>query len=271
VRQVETARVRRGLARDDLFTVVLEHFMTDTARYADIILPATTQLEHFDILGSWGHHYISVNNPAVAPQGEAKSHGEVMRLLAPRLGLEGPAYEDSDEAIAAVALPPEVSLAELKEKGWHKASPPRPDPAATGGLRLTGETLEPLDVDGLRLLTPKSHYFLNSSFANMPRQRKAMGPPTVEMNPVDADARGLVDGEPIALRNHQGEIHAVLEISDRICPGALAMAGKWWSEPAETAAVANLLSPSSWSPGGQPAYNDTFVEVVAIEVEAAAE
>ncbi|MFP6741851.1 MAG: molybdopterin-dependent oxidoreductase [Alphaproteobacteria bacterium] len=269
--QVDTARVRRGLARDDLFTVVLEHFMTDTARYADIILPATTQLEHFDILGSWGHHYISVNNPAVAPQGEAKSHGEVMRLLAPRLGLEGPAYEDSDEAIAAVALPPEVSLAELKKKGWHKASPPRPDPAATGGLRLTGEALEPLDVDGLRLLTPKSHYFLNSSFANMPRQRKAMGPPTVEINPVDADARGLVDGEPIALRNHQGEIHAVLEITDRICPGALAMAGKWWSEPAETAAVANLLSPSSWSPGGQPAYNDTFVEVVAIEVEAAAE
>jgi anaerobic selenocysteine-containing dehydrogenase len=269
--QVDTARVRRGLAREDLFTVVLEHFMTDTARYADIILPATTQLEHFDVLGSWGHHYITVNQPAVAPQGEAKSHGEVMRLLAPCLGLDDPAYEDSDEAIAAAALPPEVSLADLKDKGWVKMSPPRPDPAATGGLRLTGETLEPLETDGLRLLTPKSHYFLNSSFANMPRQRKAMGPPTVEMNPVDAQARRLTDGQPIAVRNHQGEISAVLEITDRICPGALAMAGKWWSEPAETAAVANLLSPSSWSPGGQPAYNDTFVDVVAIEIEAAAE
>ena len=269
--QVDTARVRRGLAREDLFTVVLEHFMTDTARHADIVLPATTQLEHFDVLGSWGHHYITVNHPAVAAQGEAKSHGEVMRLLAPRLGLDDPAFSDSDEAIAAAALPPEVNLADLKDKGWVKMSPPRPDPAATGGLSLTGETLEPLESDGLRLLTPKSHYFLNSSFANMPRQRKAMGPPTVEMNPVDAHARGLVDGEPIAVRNQQGEICAVLEITDRICPGALAMAGKWWSEPAETAAVANLLSPSSWSPGGQPAYNDTFVDVVAIEVEAAAE
>ncbi len=162
-------------------------------------------------------------------------------------------------------------MADLKDKGWVKASPPRPDPAAKGRLRLTGETLEPLETDGLRLLTPKSHYFLNSSFANMPRQRKAMGPPTVEMNPVDAAARRLVDGEAIAVSNHQGEIRAVLEITGRICPGALAMAGKWWSEPAETAAVANLLSPSSWSPGGQPAYNDTFVDVVAIKVEAAAE
>ena len=269
--QVDAGRVRRGLARDDLFTVVLEHFMTDTARHADIVLPATTQLEHFDILGAWGHHYISVNNPAVAPQGEAKSHGEVMRLLAPRLGLTGPAYEESDEAIATVALPPEVSLAELKEKGWVKSSPPRPDPAASGGLRLTGEVLEPVESDDLRLLTPKSHYFLNSSFANMPRQRKAMGPPTVEMNPVDAAARGLVNGEPIALSNPQGEIRAVLQVTDRICPGALSLAGKWWSEPGETAAVANLLSPSSWSPGGQPAYNDTFVEVVAVEAEAAAE
>lgn len=269
--QVDTARVRRGLARDDLFTVVLEHFMTDTARYADFILPATTQLEHFDILGSWGHHYITVNHAAVAPQGEAKSHGEVMRLLAPRLGLTGSAYEESDEAIAAAALPPEVTLDALKQTGWVKASPPRPDPAAKGGLRLAGETLEPLETDGLRLLTPKSHYFLNSSFANMPRQRKAMGPPTVEMNPVDAYARGLADGVPIAVSNYRGEIHAVLEITDRICPGALAMAGKWWSEPAETAAVANLLSPSTWSPGGQPAYNDTFVDVAAIEVEAAAE
>ena len=261
---IDARRVRRGLARDDLFTVVLEHFMTDTARYADIVLPATTQLEHFDVQGSWGHHYITVNNPAIAPLGEAKSHGEVMRLLAPRLGLHGPAYGDSDEDIAAAALPPGVALADLKVEGWRKVSPPRPDPAAGAAtLRFVSEALEPVAADGLRLLTPKSHYFLNSSFANMPRQRKAQGQPILEMNPSDAAERGLIDGQPIVLRNERGEIRAALAVTDVISAGAVALAGRWWSEPTETAAVTNLLSTSSWSPGGQPAYNDTFVEVEA--------
>jgi len=264
--QVDTERVRRGLSREDLFTVVLEHFMTDTARYADIVLPATTQLEHFDVLGSWGHHYISVNNPAIAPLGESKSHGEVMRLLAPRLGLNHPAYGESDEAIAAAALPPGVALADLKVEGWRKVSPPRPDPVAGGAkLRFGGDPLEPVASNALRLLTPKSHYFLNSSFANMPRQRKAQGPPTLEMNPSDAADRDLVDGQSVVLRNERGEVRATLAVTDAICSGAVALDGKWWSEPPETDAVVNLLSPSSWSPGGQPAYNDTFIEVEAAE------
>jgi anaerobic selenocysteine-containing dehydrogenase len=262
---VDAGRVRRGLARDDLFTVVLEHFMTDTARYADIVLPATTQLEHFDVVLPWGHHYIPVNNPAIEPLGEAKSHGEVMRLLAPRLGLDGPAYNESDEEIAAAALPPGVALADLKAEGWRKVSPPRPDPAAGEvKLRFASDGLEPLDSGGLRLLTPKSHHFLNSSFANMPRQRKAQGRPMLEMNPSDAAERGLIDGQSVVLSNERGEIRTALSVTDIIGAGAVALAGKWWSEPAETSAVANLLSPSSWSPGGQPAYNDTFVEVDAV-------
>ena len=262
---VDAGRVRRGLARENLFTVVLEHFMTDTARYADIVLPATTQLEHFDVVLPWGHHYIPVNNPAIAPLGEAKSHGEVMRMLAPRLGLDDPVYGDSDEEIAAAALPPGVALADLKAEGWRKVSPPRPDPAAGEvKLRFASDGLEPLDSGGLRLLTPKSHHFLNSSFANMPRQRKAQGRPLLEMNPSDAAERGLIDGQSVVLSNGRGEIRTALAVTDIIGAGAVALAGKWWSEPAETSAVANLLSPSSWSPGGQPAYNDTFVEVDAV-------
>ncbi len=264
--QVDAGRVRRGLERDDLFTVVLEHFMTDTARYADIVLPATTQLEHFDVVYPWGHHYISVNNPAIPPLGEAKSHGEVMRLLAPRLGLDDPAYGERDEAIAAAALPDGVTLAELKAAGWRKASPPRPDPAAgEATLRFASGALEPVAADGLRLLTPKSHYFLNSSHANLARHRKAEGRPALEMNPSDAEARGLADGQVVLLGNERGEIGAALAVTDSIGAGAVSLAGKWWSEPAETAAVANLLSPSSWSPGGQPAYNDTFVRVEAAD------
>lgn len=161
VSQIDAARVRRGLAREDLFTVVLEHFLTDTARYADIVLPSTTQLEHFDIQGAWGHHYISLNLPAITPLGESKSHGEIMRALAKRMGLEIPALQESDEEIVAAALPPNVSLADLNRNGWQKASPPtwRPEDLEAG-LRITSDELvdlNPPPAGSLQLLTPKSH------------------------------------------------------------------------------------------------------------------
>lgn len=264
--QPDAGRVRQGLAREDLFTVVLEHFLTDTARYADIVLPSTTQLEHFDILGAWGHQYITVNLPAIAPLGEAKSHGEVMRLLARRMSLDHPAMRETDEEIAASALPPGVDLERLKEAGWVKMEKPLPR-LEGAGLRLArgdGVPLPPAPpaAEMLRLLTPKAHFFLNSSFANQPRQRRAEGRPTLHMAPEDAAARGLGDGEAVLLRNAQGAIPATLRVSDAVPAGVVALPGKWWSLPEKEGAVANLLSPSAWSPGGQPAYNDVFVEVV---------
>ena len=265
VSQPDTKTVRAGLERDDLFTVVLEHFVTDTARYADIVLPSTTQLEHFDIQGAWGHHYISLNNIAVSPQGESKSHGEVMRLLATRMGLSHPALQESDEQIAASALPSDVDLDTLKANGWHKTSPPRPTfSSKDNSVRLSEGVPSPpdvtLDANKLQLLTPKAHYFLNSSFANMPRQRKGEGRPTLDMNPVDAEARQLSDGQEIIAKNSRGEILARLRITDDVRPGVTSLPGKWWS--LDTGAVGNLLTPASWAPGGQPAYNETFVEVL---------
>lgn len=260
--QPDTHRVREGLARDDLFTVVIEHFLTDTARYADIVLPSTTQLEHFDVLGTWGHHYISVNNAAVSPLGEAKSHGEIMRLLAQRLGLKGPAFKDSDEEIAAVSLPASVGLEALKQAGWIKSPPPPP----VFGTKLRISEPVPLPsapprAGMLRLLTPRSHYFLNSSFTNQPRQRRAQGDPTVELNEADARRLNLNDGDPVLLRNQQGALEVRLRVTDTVPPGVAALVGKWWGDPAHGGALANLLTASAWSPGGQPAYNDTFVEV----------
>jgi anaerobic selenocysteine-containing dehydrogenase len=265
--QPDAATVRRGLAREDLFTVVIEHFLTDTARYADVVLPSTTQLEHFDVVGAWGHHYISVNNPAVAPLGEAKSHGEMMRLLAQRMGLVHPALRETDEQIAASALPEGVELGQLAEAGWVKTFPARPRFAPEAErLRISGITEgdAPTRPAGwLQLLTPKSHFFLNSSFANMPRHQRSMGRPTLEMHPDDAATRGLVDGGRVAVRNGRGEVHAWLKVTDAVPPGVIALPGKWWGHPADSSAVANLLTPSVWSPGGQPAYNDTFVAVAA--------
>src|SRR5918992_382779 len=97
-------RVLEGLRRDDLFTVVLEQFMTDTAAHADVVLPATTQLEHLDLIFSWGHHYVTLSRPAIEPRGEAKPNTETFRLLAARLGLDDPCFRDSDEELVAQVL-----------------------------------------------------------------------------------------------------------------------------------------------------------------------
>jgi anaerobic selenocysteine-containing dehydrogenase len=261
--QADAGRVRRGLMRDDLFTVVLEHFMTETASFADIVLPSTTQLEHFDILGAWGHQYITVNLPAVEPLGETKSHGEITRLLAKRMGLDHPALRESDEAIAAAALPANVDLATLKQAGWVKTPRPAPE-LATAKLRLAPQggvalPVAPPTEGMLRLMTPKAHFFLNSSFANQPRQRKAEGKPTLDMTLADASARGLRDGEVVQISNAQGAIPATLRITDAVVAGVVSLPGKFWGTL--DGAVSNLLSPSAWSPGGQPAFNDIFVEV----------
>ncbi|HUG29081.1 MAG TPA: molybdopterin-dependent oxidoreductase [Candidatus Limnocylindria bacterium] len=264
VTQPDAGLVRAGLAREDLFTVVLEHFMTDTARYADVVLPSTTQLEHFDVVGSWGHQYISLNEPAVAPEGEALSHGEIARRLATRLGLTDPALHESDEAIAASALPAGVTLEMLRERGYRKS--PAGRPGFPSKVRLADEITAPERPDDgrLQLLTPKSHWFLNSTFANMPRQRGQMGRPTLEVHPLDAEARGLAEGDEVEVRNHQASLRAWIKVTDALHPGVAALPGKWWGTATDSAAVANLLTPAAWAPHGQPAYNDIFVDILSV-------
>ena len=266
VTQPDTALVRRGLARSDLFTVVIEHVPTDTADFADIVLPSTMQLEHFDVQGAWGHHYISVNHPAVAPRGEAKTHGEILRLLAKGMDLDHPALQESDEAMAAAALPDGVDLETLKETGWIKCSSDRPVFGAAEKLRLCGGVFPPTARPApghFQLLTPKGHFFLNTIFADMPRQRRSASRPTLEMGREDATTLGLVEGGVVEIRNSRGSIRAHLAIVDGMHRGVVALPGKWWNADAAgpAGAVNDLTSPDS-SPSGQPAYNDTFVEVV---------
>jgi anaerobic selenocysteine-containing dehydrogenase len=261
VTQPDGTRVREGLAREDLFTVVLEQFMTDTARYADVVLPSTTQLEHFDIVGSWGHQYISLNEPAVAPQGEALSHGEIARRLAACLGLTHPALRESDEEIAAASLPPGITIASLRERGYQKS--PSGRPVLRSKVRIADTFDAPArPADGqLQLLMPKSHYFLNSTFANMPRQRGQMNRPTLELHPDDAATRGLIDGDEVEIHNDRAALRAWIKITDAIHQGVAALPGKWWGSAKDSSAVTNLLTPGAWAPHGQPAYNDLFVGV----------
>ena len=262
VTQIDTPRVRKGLLRDDLFTVVFDHFITDTARYADIVLPATTQFEHFDMQGAWGHYYVSLNKPAVAPMGEAVSGGELMRRLAAKLGLDDPAFAESDETIAAAALPEGWSMDELKAAGWKKLPPQPMQLKAT--LRFSaGPIMAPaVQPPGtLQLLTPKSHYFLNSTFANMPRQRQSQGIPSIELHAEDARRQGLNEGDWVIVKSPAASLRITLKVSEDAMPGIAVMQGKWWGGEEETSGQMNRLSPSSWSPGGQPAYNETYVTV----------
>ena len=272
VNQIDAETVRQGLCRDDLFTVVIEHFMTDTARHADIVLPSTTQLEHFDVQGSWGQGYVGLNHPAIPPVGETKPHTEILRLLAREMNLKEPALFADDETIARSSLPEDFDWETLKRQGWLYAPQPRKDPVALGGkLKMSIGLDRPDELDDydlipngqLRLLNVKPHYFLNSTFANMPRHAGQQGDPTLEMNPADAEKLGLEDGVHVRARNVRGSLAAVLSVTDSVVEGTAVLEGKyWWTSGEDGSPVSNRLAEAKWTPGGQPTFNDIFVEVI---------
>ena len=224
----DSGAVLSGLAREDLFTVVLEQFMTDTARFADVVLPATTQLEHLDVVKSWGHRYLTLNRPAVAPRGESKPNTEIYRMIAAALGVDHPALSDSDDVLLATYLEgyDAETVAQLHEQGWVKVRPaedarakvmlrseamgrmgldPLPD-APDGPASSAGDPPATGPGEPLLVLTPKSHHFLNSTAVNHHRLRKMAGEPSLLLAPVDADARDLVDGQLACLRSEHGAL-----------------------------------------------------------------
>jgi anaerobic selenocysteine-containing dehydrogenase len=285
-------RVLEGLARDDLFTVVLEHFMTDTARFADVVLPATTQLEHLDAVFSWGHHYVTYNAPAIAPRGEAKPNTEIFRRLAARMGLDDPCFRESDEEMLArlfADAPAGVTLPELRERGWVKIDLDQgPTPHAEGGfgtpdgkLQLRSERLakrgidplpfydEPIEVADralarrypLTLITPKTHLYLNSTFANQRRQHRAQPEPFVVIHPDDAAPRGIHDGALVRVWNDRGTFEARARVSDDTRPDVLVAPMGWWNRdyPRRRAAQATT-SAEITTLARAPIFNDNRVE-----------
>jgi len=280
--------VRRGLGRSDLFTVVLEQFMTDTARYADVVLPATTQLEHLDALFSWGHHYLTWNEPAIAPRGEAKPNTEIFRLLAARLGLDDPCFAESDEQMLATlfaSAPGGVTLDELRTRGWAKIdlgqglAPHAAGRFATpdGRLALRCDGLADSDVDPLphyappaevadaelaarfplALLTPKTHLFLNSTFANQSRQASAQPHAYVVVNPDDAAGRGIRDGSLVRIFNDRGECVLPARVSDDARPGVVVAPMGWWGDAGAQATTPQRLTRLAHA----PTFNDNRVEL----------
>jgi anaerobic selenocysteine-containing dehydrogenase len=282
----DSTRVMRGLAREDLFTVVLEHFLTDTARYADVVLPATTQVEHVDLVPSWGHTYITYNEPAIAPVGEALPNTEIFRRLARAMGFDDPAFEDTDEELARAAVagagwPLEgIDFERLREVGWAQAGLPEDfRPFADGGFgtpsgrfRLWSPDLPPGfdppagDDEPLALITAKSaHHFLNSTYANLPRHLAGEGEPMLDLHSDDAAARGIADGDRVRVRNVRGAVLARARIGDVVRPGVVALPSGWWASRSPGGASVNALTTEELTDrGGGAAVHAARVEVEAM-------
>jgi anaerobic selenocysteine-containing dehydrogenase len=287
--------VMEGLRRDDLFTVVLEHVMTDTARHADYVLPATTQVEHHDVHWSWGQTYLTINEPAIPPVGEALPNTEIFRRLADRMGFDDAAFRFSDEQMVAAALTPLGGdrAHELRERGWIRVdTEDQVLPYAAGGFltpsgkcELFSEQLERIGMDPLpgfaparespagdpalaarfplALLTAKgAHHFLNSSYANVDRALKAEKAPMLDLHPDDALARGILDGDTVRVFNDRGSIELPARVGDKVRSGVVSMPSGWWASKTASGSSANALTPDGISDlGGGGDFHSALVEV----------
>ncbi len=285
----DSAQVVKGFAREDLFTVVLEHFQTDTADYADIILPATTQLEHWDVHAAYGHTDVLLNQPAIAPQGQARSNASIFRALAERMGFDDPCFQDSDETLAKTAFGDTVNFDTLLDQGF--ATLPLPDaPFAQGKFptpsgrcefassRLAARGLDPLpdhlpnfEAVGssaaypLAMISPPARNFLNSSFVNVKSLRDIEGEPLLEIHADDAASRGIESGQIVRVFNQRGEHRCKVQVSKRARPGVVNGLGIWWRKLGlDGTNVNQLTSQQVTDMGNGPMFYDCLVEVEAV-------
>ena len=291
----DSRTVAAGFAREDLFTVVLEHFRTDTADYADYLLPATTQLEHLDVHKSYGHLYVLANNAAIEPLGEALPNSEIFRRLAAKMGYAEPCLAETDEQLAAQAFRRSGATANfdwerLKQAGWQRLDVPQPyAPFAQGGFptpsgrcefrsqALADAGLDPLPgyvpphegADSaaaarypLAIISPPARNFLNSTFVNVKSLRDTEGEPTLQIHPQDAAARGIADGERVRVFNDRGEFALAARVTDRARPGVVVALSIWWKKLAADGRNANeVTSPALTDIGRAPTFYDCRVEV----------
>ncbi len=294
----ESAKVVAGFSRDDLFCVVHEIFQTDTADYADIVLPATTQLEQTDIHLSYGHLYALANNAAIAPLGEAKPNTEVFRLLAARMGYGDACFRDSDDDLARQAYNVShpraagIDWETLKANGFQRLSVPMSYapfangdfPTPSGKCEFFSATLATQGHDPLptfvppresvatnpslakryplAFLSPPARNFLNSSFANMPRFVNGEKTPKLDIHPGDAAARGVATGDVVRIFNDRGSFKATARVTDRARPGVVVAPSIWWKKLSPDGANANAVTSQALTDLGRAAtFYDCLVEV----------
>jgi len=284
----ESSKVVAGFAREDLFTVVLEHFQTDTADYADYILPATTQLEHWDVHLSYGHTDVLLNRPAIAPLGEARTNTQVFRELARRMGYSEDCFAEDDESLCRSAYGDKVDFELLLAQGYATlAIPDAPFahggfPTPSGKCEFFSERLARQGQDGLpdhvpnyevadasgrfplAIISPPARNFLNSTFVNVLSLRDIEGEPLLEIHASDAAARGIASGAVVRVFNDRGEYRCKAKVSDRARPGVVNGLGIWWRKLGlDGTNVNQLTSQKLTDMGGGPVFYDCLVEVQA--------
>ncbi len=282
----QSGKVVQGFAREDLFTVVLEHFQTDTADHADYILPATTQLEHWDIHTSYGHTDVLLNRPAIAPVGQARSNTDIFRALAQRMGFDDPCFAESDESLCRSAIGDANDFEQLLTHGF--ASLPVPEvpfaqggfPTPSGRCEFFSQRLADQGLDGLpdhvpnyevatpggryplAMISPPARNFLNSSFVNVKSLRDIEAEPVLEMHPQDAAARGIADGAVVRVFNDRGQYHCKVRVGSRARPGVVNGLGIWWRKLGLNGTNVNELTSQHLTDLGRaPVFYDCLVEV----------
>ncbi len=282
----DSGKVVQGFAREDLFTVVLEHFQTDTADYADYILPATTQLEHWDVHLSYGHTDALLNRPAIAPLGHTKPNTEIFRELATRMGFTDDCFSDSDETLCRMAYGDAVDFNALLAHGFATVATPEARfaqgnfPTPSGKCEFFSARLAARGLDGLpdhvpnheafqgtspyplAMISPPARNFLNSSFVNVKSLRDIEGEPVLEMHPLDAAARQINDGDTVRVFNARGQHHCKVHISPRARRGVVNGLGIWWRKLGLDGTNVNQLTSQKLTDLGHgPTFYDCLVEV----------
>ena len=294
--------VLRGMRREDLFTVVLEQFQTDTADHADVLLPATTQLEHDDLHRAYGHLYMMYSRKSIEPLGEALPNSEIFRRLAAAMHLDFPELKADDQELMRDGLAETgeqlrgITLEALRERGWIRLNIPSPhlpyrigakvptpsgkieistDRAATFGVGRIPEYIPPYESEErdprlaarfpLALISPPAHQFLNSSFVNVASLRRGAGKPTLEIHEEDASSRQIAAGQRVTIFNDRGAFTAEAVITDRVRPGVVAAPSVWWGKLTDGTNANHTTSQALTDIGGGATFYDNLVEVRTIE------
>ncbi|MCB6185393.1 molybdopterin oxidoreductase family protein [Leeia sp. TBRC 13508] len=293
----DSVKVAKGFAREDLFTVVLEHFLTDTCDYADIVLPATMQMEHLDIHKSYGHTWYVVNEKAVSAPGECLSNTEIFRQLAKKMGLADACFTEDDETLLAQAIDVDhpallgISREQLRETGWFQLNLPDA-PFAEGrfyttdgkchfySVALEKEGLDPLpdfvapieskksnpslaEKYPLAMISPPARNFMNTTFANIQTLMPKPAVPTIEIHPDDAILRGIKDGQQVKALNDRGELLLTAIVTPKVRKGVVVIPSIWWKKKAPDGKNANELTSQALTDLGQaPTFYDCLVEVL---------
>ena len=301
----DSEKVLAGFRREDLFCVVMDSFLTDTADYADLVLPATTQLEHYDVHKSYGHLYVLANNPAIAPVGESLPNSEVFRRLAARMGFDEACFRDSDEDICRTALKsasPRMRGIEwegMKQSGWQRLNvAERFAPFAEGGfptpsgkcefysVALEKQGIDPLPFFNppaesaqsnprlaleypLAFLSPPARNFLNSSFAHLKRFRELEVEPCLELHAEDAAARDIRDGDRVRVFNARGSVLLRARVNGKPRRGVVVAPSVWWKKYSPDRGNANNVTAQRTADlGGGATFYDCLVQVERAELQA---